>query len=80
VMRCGDRTTAIAPGGLRLGEGDVCFDVLVERVLSVSGVVEGVGSHAGAQILFRIDPSQLTPAPGDVAVVSSEARSVVRFS
>ena len=79
VLRCEDRTIAIAPGQLVLGEGEVRFSVTVERMVDLGGAIEGVGLLGDVSMTFRIDPTHAAPSPGEVVFVSVDKRSVVRF-
>ena len=68
---------AVAPGGFRVGDGDVCFELAVEAVIDLGSHREATGIINGARVSVPIDCG--APEPGTVLAVSAPASVVIRY-
>jgi tungstate transport system ATP-binding protein len=70
---------AIAPGALRIGEGDVTFDLTVEAVADLGARRELSGWIAGTRVALPLDDGAAVPGVGSVMLVSAPRTAVVRW-
>lgn len=77
MLRTEAGIVAIAPGGLRAGGGDVCFELVVEGTIDLGSHREATGTINGARVSVPIDSS--APEPGAVLLVSAPSSVVIRY-
>jgi ABC-type sugar transport system ATPase subunit len=77
VLRTEAGTVAITPGGLRAGNGEVCFELTVEAVIDLGSHREATGTINGTRVSVPIDAA--VPEPGAILAVCASAAVVVRY-
>jgi ABC-type sugar transport system ATPase subunit len=65
VLTLPERRIAVPPGGLRLGSGEVTFELTVERVVDLIGAAEIVGRVDGSVLRIPRPADEARPASGE---------------